>query len=208
MIKDFKTIVYLLFILFLLNSCTEKNTPKDQMDYEDLIILFMQDMNDEASGLSWVTGAQNESPINWQDSGLAECDKFSDYQLPSLFCRRGQLVLTESKKPIAEYLDRHVKPLPWKITLLGNINMANLLLIESNFTDTVLPLEKSKKLNIKPYRCKNEFGQSGNKIFYLSYAKKKPVYLNEIKFCGNHCLIIYIIYLSKEEADSFICLQH
>ena len=67
-----KTKILLLISLFLLSSLTLSKSMRHEMDFADLIKLYMPNINDESNLFDWGIGSNKHTPINWLHDGISE----------------------------------------------------------------------------------------------------------------------------------------
>lgn len=196
-------------VLVLTTTSFAKSHSGNEINYSDLIRLYMQSIEDNSTMLAWTTGSQKGSPINWQHNGITECDKETEKQFGSPFCRTGKVIITDNGKPLTEVLERNIKPGQWQIKLIGVANGFLNVTIESEILGAELPLETSKSLDIKKFRCDGvKPSDQGNQIYLITAKDKKPMYLNETWYCGaKSCTSSYVFYYSKDEVEKITCIN-
>lgn len=202
---------YLLFIVAMIalsSTCFAKDDVHE-INYENLIKIYMQNIEDDSSILDWKTGSRNGTPINWQHDGITECNKETEEKFGSPFCRTGKVVITDNGKPITEVLEQNIKPGEWQVELIGVANGFLHVTIESEILGAELPLETSKSLGIKKIRCDGaKPSDQGNQVYLITAKDKKPIYLNETWYCGaKSCTSSYVIYYDKDEAEKITCVN-
>lgn len=202
----------LLLAAFIINliftdSCYSSRI-KNEISTNSLIRLFMLNENDDSTLLDWSTGAEPSSPIQWQNSGIVDCDTETQNKFGVPFCRIGKVVITENGKPLIETLEKNIVPGKWIIKLAGTANGYLFVIIESEVLNGALPLNNIKTLSVKKYRCRGSMpADQGNQIYKITKSGKKPIYLNESWFCGaKNCSFEYTFYYDKETTDKEACL--
>lgn len=204
-----KKTVLAIFLAGSVIGCDKVQSKIDEIDFSDLIAMYMQDQNDDATMLDWSTGALKTSPITWLHDGVANCDEEIETNFGFYSCRTGEVVITNNGKAIAEELKRNIEPGKWRVQLMGVTNGFINVRIESNAIEAALPLEESKSLSVSKYRCGiNRSIDSSNQVFLIEKKGKRPLYINESLYCGaKACSSSYVIYYNESAADKITCLS-
>ncbi|MHB8581312.1 MAG: hypothetical protein ACYDA4_15825, partial [Ignavibacteriaceae bacterium] len=198
------------FVIIIINNHSV-NYSKSNIELFDLVKIFVPIAK---YGDSWMTGADNDNPIDWKTDGISMVDeKDHNYDLGP-FMRTGNVVITINKQTI-NILKRKIEALPWDITLYGShsgidaILISNNLLSSDNIFDPKL-LEKyfkGKGCNIILIKCdnKDEF-MGSSRLYKLGIKNRSDVYLLLEYGFGNAGYSGRIIILLSKPDDAF-CLN-
>jgi hypothetical protein len=179
----------------------------NSMEMVELVRMFMQPKGGPDKLGDWTIGAQPGTPIKWQTSGMQETSR-EEQKAGYPYRRTGKAVLTIDGKPTHQTLENTVVPGTWKITLLGprgGFTRVNIAAGNGELSPQLLEGLKDK-LPLKLYRCKTPDISSGNKVYQVQGAGKKPFWINEEWSCGSAgCSLSLDMVFTKKEADGFEC---
>jgi len=180
----------------------------DSIELIELIKLFMQPMGGPNILGDWTFGAKPGSPIDWQTSGIQETAA-EEQKAGYHYHRVGEVVLTIDGKPTHQVLEKNVVPGTWTISLLGahgGFTRATISAPNSQELGTSILEGLKGKLPLRLYRCKTLSISSGNKVYQVQGAGKKPLWINEEWSCGSAgCGVSLDIVFTKKEAGKFEC---
>ncbi len=170
------------------------------IDLWDLMTLYMiPALTPHNRALSWWTGAQPDSPIEWKTCGV-EDDK-----------REGEVIVTIDGKPL-HVLKKYVEPAKWPITLAGSRSGIDQVELMSPFApfasmgcefDFETQLRK-RRVPFKLYRWDGRGAASYyERVYEIEAPHKKPVWIHHVWSCGSAgCSASFHIFLNKEAADN------
>ena len=174
----------------------------------ELIKMFMTPQQDPDALGDWAFGAQSGSPIRWETTGIKETSP-EEQKAGYPYFRAGKVILTVDGKLTHQVLEKSIRPGKWAITLSGprggftraTISAPNSQELGASILDVV-----KGELPLRHYRCKTPSVSSGNKVYQVQGAGKKPFWINEEWSCGSAgCGLTLELVFTKKEADRFEC---
>jgi len=168
----------------------------------DLIKLFAPDKSMDYNAYDWKQGADEDSPIAWQTSGVTSSYK-DDY--PD--CRIGDVVVS-IKGHIFKCLEKNVVPCEWRLVLFGAHAGYTCYEISScNHQELPSGADLSMFFNKNDFKSKllKSTGDlsSGTNLWYVKIPNKKPIWIKHDWSCGSGgCSVTMICYTDEYEINT------
>jgi len=181
-------ILLLSFLLFIPIKLFNQQNKK--VELYDLLTMFMP--SKENTLIDWFTGAEENSPIEWETEGANYEDTYSKDLMLGSFGRKGKAIITINNKPLY-ILFKKKEVVKWDIKIYGprigisSLYVSNNILGQVNcFDDECIKSYFARKgADIKLLRCNTESVSSG-KLFYEIKIKNMPkIFLTVDYSCGS-----------------------
>ncbi len=172
---------------------------RPSIDLFDLMSLYMIPDSGSSGEPTWWIGAQPDSPIEWQTTGIKWDEALRAH------VRLGEAMVTIDGKP-NYMLKKYVEQVPWKIRLVGGHH--SVYRLDTGYPTTCdIDFEgelRKKAESVQLYRW-NSDGQAniGEKIYRIKFPDKKPSWLYYRWSSGSGGSSgDFTLFLSKEDADA------
>jgi hypothetical protein len=178
-------------------GCLTENTKT--IELFDLISMYLIPSSVQYNVQAWKTGAEHNSPIDWQTSGISWNKKRKAY------IREGRAVVTVSGIPVC-ILKKYWEPSAWYITLVGAHAGIYAVEISSREGSNKFDLETEmtqRQITYRLYKCDPEgLASVGERLYYIQVPQKKPAWMYYEWSCGSGgCGGDLKLFLSKKDAD-------
>lgn len=192
-----------LFLLIILFNFSE-NSHASSMEAVNLLKIFSLDKSVDYNIYDWATGADKESPIEWQHSGIKSTPPDSNYGYS--FYRDGTVVVTNSGEVTHKILAKKIKDGAWNIRLTGiRSGYSNVELSPNAATYEHPSFYIDKKYILKKIECD---GPVSDSIAYelIKFTGKKPFWLKSESSSGSAggSTSYTIIYDETPKCDSLL----
>jgi len=166
-----------------------KQQAKNQIELTNLFRMFTPDIGSD-NRLCWKTGAEMNSPIEWETYGISGHAPKHETYLSRFFARHGKTHVTINGQPSHEQFGRYLHPAVWDVSMYGPAMCVSFVQFGSDGESTGDPIDKIMGTLAKYVVLKESHPKSGGtfvgRLYKIAMPGKEPCWLVQSWSCGNH----------------------